>query len=454
MRKRIGLLAAAILPWTPGYLLAQATSQPTDQQIHHLEQRIDEMDRKYQNELKIRDEEIDRLKAAQGTTEKVPTATTQPNDIDAAKNDVLKDIEANHTPPAILRTPVSFNPDLAVVTDFRGNISTAKDNPARNRFDIGSVELDLRAAVAPSVDGVAVIPISREADDPLFFDPANVNNAVETGVEIEEAYASFHDFGIPNLTAKLGRFHLRFGRQNILHSHDWPTFDNNFVNQSFLGSEALTDNGLSLSYVIPPKLIGGNYVEAIAEVISGEGGGDEAPVLNNTMMVDGPAVNTRLLWNHDIGQSWNMELGGSFLAGKHDDDNSRNSHLYGADFTLVHTDPTGGFNNQLIQGEAIYGDVGTEAGTQHSNGFYLLGQQQINRDWYTGLRLDWTENAIDDSQEVWGVSPYITWYFTEFMRFRLEYQHKAGDVPTEDNLFFQATWIFGAHPPHPYWAMR
>jgi hypothetical protein len=39
-------------------------------------------------------------------------------------------------------------------------------------------------------------------------------------------------------------------------------------------------------------------------------------------------------------------------------------------------------------------------------------------------------------------------------RFRLEYQHKAGDVPTEDTLYFQATWVFGAHPPHPYWAMK
>ena len=81
-------------------------------------------------------------------------------------------------------------------------------------------------------------------------------------------------------------------------------------------------------------------------------------------------------------------------------------------------------------------------------------QQQLNRHWYAGVRLDWTENALDSNQETWGISPYITWYWSEFLRFRAEYQHKAGDVPTEDTLFLQATWVFGAHPPHPYWSMK
>jgi hypothetical protein len=130
-------------------------------------------------------------------------------------------------------------------------------------------------------------------------------------------------------------------------------------------------------------------------------------------------------------------------------------NLFGGDFTLIHTDPTGGFFNQLIQAEAIYGVVDTSrTDTSDAFGAYLLLQQQLNRDWYTGVRLDWTQNAVADTQEVWGVSPYMSWYWSEFLRFRLEYQYKAGDTPTENNLYFQATWVFGAHPPHPYWAMK
>ena len=164
---------------------------------------------------------------------------------------------------------------------------------------------------------MAIIPISRDVSDPLFFKKRDTESGnLDTSIDLEEAYLYLHDFGVPQLTAKVGRFHLRFGRQNILHSHDWPTVDNNFVNQSFLGSESLNDSGVSLSYVLPPKLVGGQYVEAIVEAISGEGGTDN-PVLNNTARVNKPAVNVHLLWNHDLSDDLNLEIGGSFLTGKH-----------------------------------------------------------------------------------------------------------------------------------------
>ena len=148
-------------------------------------------------------------------------------------------------------------------------------------------------------------------------------------------------------------------------------------------------------------------------------------------------------------------MGTSALITKHNDSDNEVARLYGGDATLIHTDPTGGFNNQIFGWEAIYGDVDTSTtDTQHAFGTYVWAQQQLNRDWYAGCRVDWTENALDDKQEVWGVSPYLTWYYFEFLRFRLEYQYKSGDVPTENNLYFQCTFIFGAHPPHPYWAMK
>jgi hypothetical protein len=166
-------------------------------------------------------------------------------------------------------------------------------------------------------------------------------------------------------------------------------------------------------------------------------------------------LNLHALWNHDVATDWNLELGASWLTGKHDDDNRQNADLFGLDCTLIHTDPTGRFNNQLFQAEAIYGDIDTSrTDTQHAFGAYLLAQQQLHRDWYAGVRLDWTQNALDDDQQVWGVSPYVSWYWSEFLRFRLEYQHKSGDVKDEDTLYFQCTFIYGAHPPHPYWAMR
>lgn len=473
MRRQRGLRAVICLLAIAPHLAAQtpdSTPPSEDSRLGRLEKRLDEMEKRQQTELKTRDDEIARLKAQLGQR----TPGSQPAK-EPGTEDLLKEIEAasphhegddektrqqvmreagsrSSFPP---RTPISFNPDLAVVTDYHASASTDHDNPARNRFDVGSVELDLRAAVDPRADAVAILPVSRSLSDPLFFQRKSANGgAINTSIDIEEAYLFLHDFGVPNLTAKVGRFHLRFGRQNILHGHDWPTVDNNFVNQSFLGPESLNDTGLSLSFVIPPKLVGGQYLEAIVEVITGEGSEDD-PVLNNNALVGKPGLNAHFLWNHDFARDWNLELGSSILLGKHNNDSHQNAELFGFDATLIHTDPTGRFNNQLIEAEAIYGITDTSRReTQHAFGAYLLAQQQIDRDWYVGCRLDWTQNALNDKQEVWGVSPYVSWYWSEFLRWRLEYQHKGGDVKTEDTVYFQLTWIFGAHPPHPYWAMR
>jgi len=132
-------------------------------------------------------------------------------------------------------------------------------------------------------------------------------------------------------------------------------------------------------------------------------------------------------------------------------------NLFGTDVTLIHTDPKGRFNNQIAQLEAIYGnsEIAPAATHQYGWGAFLWVQQQLNRDWYAGCRFDWTENAVNEHQEVYGISPYVSWYWSEFLRFRLEYQYKAGDdTPTENNFYYQCTWVFGAHPPHPYWSMK
>jgi hypothetical protein len=448
-------LPALVAAQAPAPQPPPATQPAHDERIDRLERRLNELEQQHRRELHARDEEIARLKARLDGPPATAASTAEHDEIEKTKRDILQDIESNRTVAPTLRVPANFNPDLAVVGNFAGNVSTNNNNPARNRFDLGTLELELRAAVDTLADAVEVIPFTRDVEDPLFFDRATASGDVDTGVEVEEAYLFLHDFGVPNLTAKLGRFHLRFGRQNVLHNHDWPTVDNNFVNQSFLGPEALTDNGVSFSYVVPPRLVANQYVEAVVEVISGEGNNDEGPVLNNSAFVDSPALDARLLWNHDVARDWNVELGTSWLTGKHNDDNRQNVNLFGADVTLIHTDPTGGFFNQLAQAEAIYGDVDTSStDTQYALGAYLLLQQQLNRDWYTGVRADWTQDALDDRREVWGVSPYVTWYWSEFLRFRMEYQHKAGDVPTENTLFFQVTWVFGAHPPHPYWSMK
>jgi hypothetical protein len=360
MRLRIALLGASMLPLSGGVALAQ-TSQPTpaaDQRLDQFERRLNEMESKHQADLKARDEEIARLRQelTRVREQQKTSSTASADDIERTKQDVLKDIEDNHPAAPTIRLPASFNPDIAVVSDFLGSWSSNRENNALNRVDVREVELDLRAAVDPRADGVAILSFHRDVENPVFPGPTTYadQSGPDTGVDVEEAYLFLHDFGVPNLTAKLGRFHVRFGRQNLLHLHDLPTSDPPLVNQAFLAPEALSDSGLSLSYVVPPDLTGGQYVEMIGEVLAGEGDGSESPTLRGDLSIDSPAFNTHVLWNTDVAKDWNLELGGSWLAGHADSDNSHDVNLYGGDVTLIHTDPSGRFFNQLFQAEAIY----------------------------------------------------------------------------------------------------
>lgn len=464
-----GLMAVAMLACGTGVLRAQSPA-PTanDERLERLERRLDDMDRQHQAELKQRDDEIARLKARLGPTTAPSPGKAEddllgeidkaaaPADVAGTKQALAQDAAAQNDPLQLGgRSPISFNPDLAVVSDFLGSYSSNRKNNALNRADVREVELDLRAAVHPNADAVAILAFARDVENPPFPNPGDLPEGPDASVDVEEAYVFLHDFGVPNLTAKLGRFHLRFGRQNISHLHDLPTSDPPLVNQAFLAPEALTDSGLSLSYVIPPKWIGGQYVEVVSEILAGEGAGAESPTLRGDLAVDSPAFNNHLLWNHDLSRDWNLELGGTWLTGHASADNSQDVNLFGGDATLIHTDPSGGFSNQLFQAEAIYGSTYDEDGNHRNNwGAYVLGQQQLSRDWYAGVRLDYTQNPNSDHDETYAINPYVSFYWSEFLRFRVQYQYKSGDTPEENNVFFQATWIFGAHPPHPYWAMR
>ena len=462
--------------------------------MERFERRLDEIEQQHRAELKRRDEEIAKLRdelrrSGDGTephphdhVEKIPMQDSQVPDEhghlhdpaageDASLHD--HDHDHDHAPHSHDHAEQAHAPHapadhdhggeeggsplkITAVADFLATYSPDRDNDAYNRFDVREFHLDLRANLHRSADAVAILAFARDVENPIFPEFAEggeeEEGGPETSVHVEEAYVFLHDFGVPGLTAKVGRFHVRFGRQNMLHLHELPTTDPPFVNQAFLAPESLTDAGVSVGYVIPGRLVGGQRVEVVGELLSGEGAGSESPTLRGDLSVDSPAFNAHVLWNTYLAKDLNFELGGSWLRGHGDEDNANDVNLFGVDATLVRRDPTGGFRNTMLQAEAMYAVVDQpDGGTEEAFGAYLLGQQQFSREWYAGMRLDWTENPNAANEEAWGVTPYVTWHWTEFLRFRLFYQHRGGDRPEEDVLGLQVTWLFGAHPAHPYW---
>jgi len=299
------------------------------------------------------------------------------------------------------------------------------NNPARNRFDLGTLGCELRAAVDPRADGRRRDPV-RGATWTIRFSstkPAQ-NGDVNSGVEIEEAYLLLMT-RCSNLTAKVGRFHLRLG-DGISAYHDWPTADNQLRHAIISSATSINRQRPSLSYVVPADLIGGNYVEAIAEIHLRRRR-HRAPVLNN-MPRRWFCVNTHLIWNHDLARDW-ISSWRIVADRKHNVDNQQKRHLFGADVS-VHIEPHRRILQSAHPGRGDYGVVDTDRTTTNTPGARGCWRKAAsNRDWYAGCRLDWTENALNDISKCGRGRHTSRGTGAEFLRFRASI--RCGGWPSE-----------------------
>jgi len=99
-------------------------------------------------------------------------------------------------------------------------------------------------------------------------------------------------------------------------------------------------------------------------------------------------------------------------------------------------------------------------GQKTGKGWYAYAELQPWLRWALGARYDWSQYPVDAGRE-WAVEPYVTFWPSEFLRFRLAYKHTArserspfndsgGNARLVDELLFQASFILGAHPAHPF----
>ncbi len=106
--------------------------------------------------------------------------------------------------------------------------------------------------------------------------------------------------------------------------------------------------------------------------------------------------------------------------------------------------------------------VTVDTKTQKSFGWYVYGEVQPWRRWAGGIRYDHTQFLQDPGRE-WAIETYITFWPSEFLRFRLGYKHtersdKSGvsssqrwRVPaTSTRSSSRPRSSSGAHPAHPF----
>ncbi len=333
------------------------------------------------------------------------------------------------TPPSTAVNPTFFNPAIAVIGNFLASVghNPVQPSPA---FQVEESEISFQAVVDPYA----------RAD--LFLSFTN------DGVEVEEGYVTF--LTLPWQTqAKAGKFFVQFGKVNTLHLHVLPWVDEPLPITDILLQpqfETWAAEGISVSKVI--ELPGDTFSEAYFQVLNGTSGDllFVAPSKSD-LTYDGQY---RLF--RDFGDDHNLELSFSYAYGHNGTSPTNTTSLQNA--ALVYRwRPLQGkpYRSFILRSEYFWSQREQPDGTQHAQGFYVGGDYQLSRRWFTGARYEFSDRAVDAALRDKGVAATVTFLPSEFSVLRAEYRYReyAPGIKANEG-FLQIQFAIGAHGAHPF----
>jgi hypothetical protein len=317
-----------------------------------------------------------------------------------------------------------FNPDIAAIGNFVG---AAGQSPGGGEPSLNMQESELSFQ--------AVVDPYARAD---FFVTVGPDE-----VALEEGFITFPT--LPGgLLAKVGKFRDAFGKLNAMHAHVLPFIDRPLVSTNLLGGEdALADSGISVARLLPNPWL---FLEATAQVYQGSSEIFKAPTRGDLAYVG------HLRAYRDLGESTNLDLGGSFAYGHNGVTDDTTTRLWGADATLRWKPLRRSiYTHVLARGEMAWSRREDLAGAQSSVGGYGYLEYQFARRWTTGVRYDNSERADSGVRDTGG-SFILTYRPSEFSLVRAQYRRTSlGDVDEARNeLLFQFLFAIGAHGAHPF----
>lgn len=361
--------------------------------------------------------------------------------------------------------------DMGVTGDFIGNLTQNNVQQAQggtfpgleNYFFPREIELNLFGQIDPY------------ARAEVRFEAGQESRGQDISVSLAEANLTL--MALPfNTQAKLGMMRVRYGLTNQIHEHDLPFIDRPDVLVQFFGEEGLIEKGGEATWVPPLPF----YLELLGGLFNGDN--ETAFGLGS---LKNPLVTGRARAFFELEELGALQVGMSVANGLQPD--RLNNTILGWELKYKYV-PEGWQHPLLtVAGELLYqmrnvntpgtdatvGDDGEEIPgtpgrkqTLNRYGWYLFGEVQPFRfgllsRFAPGFRYDWTEYATAPGHQ-WAVQPYLTFWPSEFLRFRVGYKHTQGNTPgcctntdfgsarVKDEWFFQSTFILGAHPAHPF----
>ena len=298
----------------------------------------------------------------------------------------------------------------------------------------------------PEGESPQVVPREFELAFQANLDPYSATKifvSFEDGeVSIEEGYIYWT--GLPaHLRVDAGVFRQEVGELNRWHLHALPESEYPLVYRAYLGSDGLDGVGLSVYTALPFSVAHGTH-EAWLQGTS----------VSSDPLYDGERRPTLLghfknFWQ--LSRSTYIQLGFTGLGGATKGD-TLGSRVLGIDFRLTWRPPNAGTRQDLTLRAEGYQFHANELGVSTDRyGMFADINYKASRRWVLGLRYDYVQAPRGVYSSVWGLTPTLTWWQSEFVFLRLEDDYRYDSVLGHENLaLLQVVWALGPHKHETY----
>lgn len=346
------------------------------------------------------------------------------------------------------RSLQALNPEISVNADVMAHLNP--DDPDAQNFFPREFEFSFVSTLDPF--SRAAIFVSRHGAGPEVVPFAGLTpggEEHEEGFEVEEGYVEW--VSLPGgLGLKVGRFQQQLTALNRWHSHALAFQSRSLPHLALVGEEALTQTGASLSWLTPFGGGGaGTYVVTIEATRS------ENEALWGEASSPSYLGHANGFWQ--LSRAVDFELGGAWLTGHFVDDNgSFGRDLYTAEMAFNWLPPARSRNTGLNVRAGVMRLVGlgdaAAAGRRSAGGFWSQAELRLSTTWLAGARFDRVSSPAAPDVEQWLFSPTLTWWQSEFVRLRGEYDFTSGIAGGDGSGMFilQATFAMGPHKHATY----
>ncbi len=345
-----------------------------------------------------------------------------------------------------VRKQQGLNPNISLGGDFFAGVSSSDDkfinegsnfSYGNNGFHIRETEIALVAPLDPYTRGKAFFSITKR------------------GISIEEAYMELLNLPL-NMNLKAGVFYAEFGALNRHHDHALPQFDRPRALVNYFSNLGLGGTGMAANFMLPSLL----FSDASSLDISIINGGNGVSFTNEGKK--------RLLyvghWKnyYDLNKNSYFEFSLNGVVGKNDSTGKYNSYVSSLGLTYKWT-PVGREKYRTLdwKTELFYGVYETPTHDVISRGFYSSIQNKFNSRLWGSLRVGYSELPYDNSQSEWDFTATLDFWQSEFVFFRLQYQHNRRDIinmrqlpnmelPSDHSIILQISWAMGPHKHEAY----